>query len=124
MTDLNAIFRKRVIRAREITAVLVATFIYGMSIIACHIAIDPRSWDAEPLHTLTNLFIVTWLLMFLGMFVLVARIYAFTMQAEGRKFKAGNAAAIVGLSLLFWASLPFLQTKLNSLVRARPEATT
>jgi hypothetical protein len=124
MADLNVIFGRRVIRAGAITAGLIFTALYGMLIIAYHFATDPYSWDAEPLHTLTTVFIVTWLMMVLGIFVLVARIYALTLQAEGRYFMARNAAAILGLSLLFWASLPFLQTKLNRLVRThRPSST-
>jgi hypothetical protein len=91
-----------------------------MSIITYHAAVDPRSWDAEPLSTLTNLFIVTWVLMVVGMFVLVARIYALVLRAEGREFRVGNAASIVGLSLLWWASLPYLQIKINRLARRPP----
>jgi hypothetical protein len=114
MADLNAINGRRVINARVITAVLVVIAIYGTSIIAIG---NPAREASEPFHTLVVIFVVTWLLMVIGIFILMTRIYALTLKAEDRNFTFGNAASIVGLSLLWWASLPYLQVKINRLVR-------
>jgi hypothetical protein len=45
------------------------------------------------------------------------RIYALTLQAGDERFTIARAGRILGFSLLWWVSLPYIQVKVNRILR-------